>query len=155
MTLKPTPPGPPTPPVPPVPPEELSPLEYFNFRKESILELLKFYKVNLEVQFPPMTCTSLEENYYIEDMELLKIEHPDLFKSLLDCGFVHNLYLVTALEEWDTYSATHSEESFNSFQYLCLRPPVEIAEINFDNFTDLIESCIDTNKTNITYPFKF
>ncbi len=44
---------------------------------------------------------------------------------------MHNVYLLTAFEEWSNNSLTHSDVSFENFQYLCIRPPVDISTVDF------------------------
>ncbi len=127
----------------------LTPLEYFNSRKRKILEYLNNYKVKLNVSIPPLTCTDLDKNYNIEEFEVMKQTDPDKFKKYISCGYVHNVYLLTAFEEWINNSLTHSDVSFENFQYLCIRPPVDISTVDFKNFRNYIKSCIQTNKTNV------
>jgi hypothetical protein len=132
----------------------LTSLEYFNKRKQNVLNILNEFKLKLnDVQFPPITCKSIDKNYEIEELDNLKQSDPKKLEDLVNCGYVHNLYLVVLFEEWIKLSKTHSDSSFENFLYLCVRPPSDILSVNFTTLKSSTSACIEKNNVNITYPY--
>lgn len=105
---------------PPVVPVILTSLEYFNKRKQNVLNILDEFKLKLnDIQFPPITCKGIDKNYEIEELENLKQTDPKKLEDLVKCGYVHNLYLVVLFEEWIKFSKTHSN-SLLKISYICV-----------------------------------
>ena len=69
----------------------------------------------LESLMKPMDAKCIKKTRHIETFQELKTKNETEFKRLLACGYIHNLFVLTALAAWEDFSKVHTEASLNSF----------------------------------------
>jgi hypothetical protein len=70
----------------------------------------------------PCIINNMPYNNNIESLDKLKTQNPNKFSALLQCGHIHNLFIVTALSVWEEFSIYHTESSLNSYVADCIKP---------------------------------
>ncbi len=58
----------------------------------------------------------------IESLEKLRTKNNVEFKKLLNCGYIHNLFILIGLSVWEDFSKLHTENVIKYIMNECLIP---------------------------------
>ncbi|UIB20773.1 putative protein 203L [Cricket iridovirus] len=76
----------------------------------------------LETLLKPFDKQCVKKTRTIESLEKLRTKNNVEFKKLLNCGYIHNLFILIGLSVWEDFSKLHTETSLNTFINECLIP---------------------------------